>query len=124
VRATGSETIDTMTLAQKVGDLGEPLYGKIDPNGYANTGDGWLNTAGLLGRMNFATALVSGQIAGARLDGSRWDGKDTATIAREVLGRDPSPETQAAIDKGLEGKETTPRLLLGLILSSPDFQRR
>jgi uncharacterized protein (DUF1800 family) len=124
VRATGADAIDTMTLAQRVSDIGEPLYSKVEPNGYPNIGDGWLNTAGLLGRMNFATALASGQIPGAKLDGSRWDGKAPSAIAREVLGRDPSAETQAAIDKGLEGKEATPRLLLSLILSSPDFQRR
>ncbi|HLH42893.1 MAG TPA: DUF1800 domain-containing protein [Bryobacteraceae bacterium] len=124
MRATGSEAMDAMTLAQKIGDLGEPLYGKIDPKGYSNNGEGWLNTAGLLGRMNFAMALVSGQIAGVRLDGSRWEGKDAATIAREVLGRDPWPETQAAMAKGLEGKRRTARMALGLILSSPDFQRR
>ncbi|HYK62909.1 MAG TPA: DUF1800 domain-containing protein [Bryobacteraceae bacterium] len=124
VRATGGDAIDTMTLAQRVSDIGEPLYSKVEPNGYPNIGDGWLNTAGLLGRMNFATALVSGQIPGAKLDGSRWDGKAPSAIAREVLGREPSPETQAAIEKGLEGKEATPKLLLSLILSSPDFQRR
>jgi uncharacterized protein (DUF1800 family) len=124
VRATGGDTIDTMTLAQKIGDLGEPLYGKLDPNGYPNTGDGWLNTSGLLGRVNFGTALASGQIAGVKLDVSRWDGNPPAAVVREVLGRDASPQMQAAIDAGLESKEPASRLLLGLIISSPDFQRR
>jgi uncharacterized protein (DUF1800 family) len=124
VRATGSDTIDTMTLAQKIADLGEPLYGKLEPTGYANTGEGWLNTAGLLGRMNFATALVSGQVPGIRLDTSRWQGKDTTSIAHEVLGRDASTQTLAAIDQGIQGKDPAPKLLLTLAISSPDFQRR
>jgi uncharacterized protein (DUF1800 family) len=124
VRATGSDAIDTMTLTQKVADLGETLYGKIEPTGYSNNGDGWLNTAGLLGRMNFSTALVSGQIPGVRLDASRWDKKDSAAIARDVLARDPSAQTLAAIEIGSQGKELTPRMFLGLTLSSPDFQRR
>jgi uncharacterized protein (DUF1800 family) len=128
VRAAGGEAVDTMTLAQKIGDLGEPLYNKIDPAGYSNNGEGWLNTAGLLGRMNFATALVSGQIPGVRLDSSRWDGQGAAVVVhdvvRDVLGRDASPETQAAIEKGLEGKEPSARLVVGLAISSPDFQRR
>ncbi len=124
VRATGGHTIDTITLVQKIADLGEPLYNKLEPTGYPNTGEGWLNTAGLLGRMNFATALVSGQIPGVKLDSSRWDGKDAATIAREVLGREASPQTLAAIEQGIQGKELTPRMLMGLAISSPDFQRR
>jgi uncharacterized protein (DUF1800 family) len=124
VRAAGGEAVDTMTLAQKIGDMGEPLYNKVDPAGYSNNGEGWLNTAGLLGRMNLATALVSGQIPGVRLDSSRWEGQDATVIVRGILGRDASPETQAAIEKGLEGKESSARLVVGLAISSPDFQRR
>ncbi|HEY6346847.1 MAG TPA: DUF1800 domain-containing protein [Bryobacteraceae bacterium] len=124
VRAAGGDAIDTSTLAQKIGELGEPLYGKIDPAGYSNNGVGWLNTSGVLGRMNFATALVSGQIPGVRLDSSRWEGQDEAVIVRDILGRDASPETQAAMEKGLEDKQASARLLVGLVISSPDFQRR
>jgi uncharacterized protein (DUF1800 family) len=124
VRAVQGEAVDTFALAQKIADLGEPLYDKLEPTGYPNTGEGWLNTAGLLSRMNFATALVSGQIPGVKLDSSRWDGKDAEAIARELLGRDASVQTREAMEKGLEGKEPTSRLLAGLAISSPDFQRR
>ncbi|MBV8843116.1 MAG: DUF1800 domain-containing protein [Bryobacterales bacterium] len=124
VRAMPGEVVDTIALAQKIADLGEPLYGKLEPTGYPNTNESWLNTASLLGRINFATALVSGQISGVRLDSSRWDGKDADSIARELLGREASAETREAMQKGLEGKEPTARLLAGLAISSPDFQRR
>jgi uncharacterized protein (DUF1800 family) len=124
VRATGSDVNDAFTLGQRVADLGEPLYNKLEPTGYSNTGEGWLSTSGLLGRMNFATALVSGQMAGVKVKGERWDGKDADSIARDVLGRDASGQTQEAIAKGLDGNSPTPRQLAGLVLSSPDFQRR
>ncbi len=124
VRALGGDVTDTFTLVQKIADLGEPLYNKLEPTGYPNTGDAWLNTANLLGRMNFATALASGQIPGVKLDASRLEGKDAVAIAREVLGRDPSAQTLEALTKGLEGKEATPRMVASLVLSSPDFQRR
>jgi uncharacterized protein (DUF1800 family) len=129
VRATGGDTFDSMTLAQRVADLGEPLYGKLEPTGYSNNGEGWLNTAGLLGRINFARALVSGQVPGVKIDTARWDGKDAGAIAHDLLGRDPSPQTIAAIENGLQGpqvqtKEPSSQRLLGLTLGSPDFQRR
>ena len=124
VRALGGEATDTFTLAQKIADLGEPLYGKMEPTGYPNTGEGWLSTANLLGRMNFATALASGQIPGVKLDSSRLDGQDAATIAQEVLGRPASAQTLEALAKGLEGKEPSGRMVASLVLSSPDFQRR
>jgi uncharacterized protein (DUF1800 family) len=124
VRATGGETSDAFTLVEKIADLGEPLYNKLEPTGYPNTGDAWLSTVGLLGRMNFSTALAAGQVPGVALDPSRLAGKDTSAIARELLGRAASPQTQAAIEKGIEGKDPAAPLAVSLVLGSPDFQRR
>jgi len=52
------------------------------------------------------------------------EGKDAADIAREVLGRPASEQTATALARGLEGKESTARMVASLVLSSPDFQRR
>jgi uncharacterized protein (DUF1800 family) len=122
VRATGAETSDTFALAQRVADLGEPLYGKIEPTGYPNTEAPWVNTASLMGRINFAAALLSGQIPGVQVDSARLVGKDTADIAHRLLNRDPSPQTRAAIEDGLLNKEVL--TIATLVISSPDFQRR
>ena len=124
IRATASDANDVFSLAQKVGDLGEPLYGKVEPTGYSNNGEGWLNTANLMGRLNFATSLASGQLPGIHFDAGRWAGKDAAAIAGDMLGRQASPQTLEAINQGLEGKDPAPRLLAGLVISSPEFQRR
>ncbi len=124
VRAIGGEVSDTFTLVQKIADLGEPLYNYLAPPGYPNTGDGWLSTAGVMGRMNFSAALASGLVPGVKPDPSRLAGKDGSAIARDLLGHDASPQTQAALEKGLEGKEQTPLFIASLVLGSPDFQRR
>ncbi len=124
VRAVGGEASDTYMLVQKVADLGEPLYNKMEPTGYPNTGEAWLSTVGAMGRINFSAALVSGLVPGVKVDPSRLAGKDAPAIARDLLGRDISPQTQAAMEKGLEGKEQTPPFIASLVLSSPDFQRR
>ena len=124
VRAMGGEASDTFTLVQKIADLGEPLYNKLEPTGYPNTGDAWLSTAGIMGRMNFSAALASGLVPGVTVDPSRLAGKDEPAIARDLLGRDASPQTQAALEKGLEGKDRTPPFIASLVLGSPDFQRR
>jgi uncharacterized protein (DUF1800 family) len=124
VRATNADVTDTFVMAQRIADLGEPLYGKIEPTGYPNTGDAWANTAGIMGRINFATALMGGQLPGVKVDMSRFNFKDPSTVARTLLSTAPSPATVAAIQKGIEGTEATPSLLAGLVISSPDFQRR
>jgi len=124
VRAVGGEASDTFTLVQKIADLGQPLYNKLEPNGYPNTAEAWLSTSGIMGRMNFSAALASGLIPGVTVDASRLTDKNYPVVARNLLGRDASAQTQAAVEKGLEGKDQTPPFIASLVLGSPDFQRR
>jgi uncharacterized protein (DUF1800 family) len=124
VRALGAEVTDSSALAARIGGMGEPLYGKLEPPGYPNTGDAWLNTAGVMGRINFAAAIASGGVAGVKLDNATLSDKDESSIAHLILGREASPATHAAIEKGLDGKALKPALIASLVLGSPDFQRR
>jgi uncharacterized protein (DUF1800 family) len=126
IRAAGAETTDTFALVQKIFDLGEPLYGKLEPTGYPETGETWLTTNGIFGRINFGTSLASGLIPGVKWNNTRFEplGTNAAAIARELLGTEPSPQTLEAIQKGVEGKEPTPRYIAGLVMGSPDFQKR
>ena len=124
VRALNAEATDTFALSQRIAEMGQPLYGKVEPTGYPNTGEGWASTAGILGRINFATALTAGQIPGVKADMSRFNFKSPAAVAGELLGTVPSAVTVASIEKGIQGKEATPSLLATIVLSSPEFQRR
>ena len=58
------------------------------------------------------------------MDISRFNFKGASAVAAEVLNVAPSPSMLAAIEKGIQGTETTPSILATLVLSSPDFQRR
>jgi uncharacterized protein (DUF1800 family) len=123
-RALNADVTDTFVLAQRIADLGQPLYGKVEPTGYPNTGESWANSAGLLGRIDFAAALTGGQIPGARVDVSRFNFKTPAAVAGDLLGTAPSAATLAAIEKGVQEREATPSMLASLVISSPDFQSR
>lgn len=124
LRAMGGDVTDTYTLVQKIAEMGEPLYSKLEPTGYPDTGASWLSTAGILARMNFPAAVAAGQVPGVTLDASRWQGLEASAIARGLLGHDPSAQTINAIETGLQGKDPSPSLVATLILSSPDFERR
>jgi len=124
VRVTGAEAGDSFTLAQKVTDMGEPLYGKIEPTGFKDATETWLSTAGLMARINFANALAAGKVPGVKLDTARFADKDTAAIAHDLLHRDASRETMAALEKGVGEKPANPGAAVGLLISSPEFQRR
>jgi len=124
VRAIDGVTTDSFTLAQKVADMGEPLYAKEAPTGYKDNQESWLSTAAVMARIDLAKSLVSGDVPGVRVNLSRWDGKDAAVIARDLLNRDASEQTLAAIQDGLQGRPAEPKLIASLVLSSPEFQRR
>ena len=123
-RALNADVTDPFVLAQRIADLGQPLYGKVEPSGYPSTGEAWANSAGIIGRIDFATALTAGQIPGARVDVSRFNFKTPAAIATDLLGTAPSPAMLAAIEKGILEKEATPSMLATLVISSPEFQSR
>jgi uncharacterized protein (DUF1800 family) len=124
VRALNVDAADTFVLAQRIADLGQPLYGKAEPTGYPNTGEIWASVSGLIGRINFAQSLTANQIPGVKVDMSRFNFKRPAEVAGELLGVAPAPPTVEAIDKYVQEREATPSLIAATVLGSPDFQRR
>jgi uncharacterized protein (DUF1800 family) len=124
IRALNGDVSDALPVAQRIADLGEPLYGKLEPTGYPNTGEAWANTASILSRINFSTSLISGQITGVKVDISRFNFKKPDVVSREILNRAPSSSTLKAIEEGIENKEATPSNLTALVISSPDFQKK
>jgi uncharacterized protein (DUF1800 family) len=126
VRALNGEVTDAFALSNQVSSLGEPLYRKLEPTGYSNLNAEWVNSGALLGRMNFALALAQNKVAGVKVDTARW-AADPNEIARTLLYRDLSAATQAAIAAALTGqkdKAPAPGLVAGLVIGSPEFQRR
>jgi uncharacterized protein (DUF1800 family) len=134
----------TPRTAQAINRLGEPLWGKLTPNGYPDTGDQWVNTGSILDRVNFAAQMGSGRFPDAPIE--IWPGWRQLSLApfdqqvdgvvRLVLGGEASPDTRtilitgrnplaplgSAANKGLERPNL--RDLLGLALGSPEFMRR
>ncbi len=124
LRATGADVTDAWAAVQKVADMGESLYAKLEPTGYPDVAETWLGATSAIARMNFGAAVASGALPGVSIDASRWRGMDTASLARQLLGRDASPNTLDAIAAGLEGKDVSPAVVASLVLGSPDFERR
>jgi len=124
LRALDADVTDTAAVAQRIADLGEPLYAKVEPTGYPNTGEGWANSVGLLGRMNFASALLAGHIAGVKVKPEAVASGDVRRSMRALTGVEASPEEIAAVEKGAGGKAPTPALVATALIGSPDFQKR
>jgi len=123
VRATGAQVDYAMPLGNQIAQLGQPLYRKQEPTGYSSANAEWVNSAALLARMNFAIALADNRVPGVKVDTERFR-VDPAEAARQLLFREATKETIASINNALMQKEPTAALVAGLVLGSPDFQRR
>ncbi|MGP0075612.1 MAG: DUF1800 domain-containing protein [Bryobacteraceae bacterium] len=126
-RALDANVMDAWALANQVGTLGEPLYKKLEPTGYSNLNSEWVNSASLLGRMNFALQLAQNHVESVKVDVARF-GNDPSEVAKALMFRAMSPQTREAIDKALEenedNKQKNPALVAALVIGSPDFQKR
>jgi uncharacterized protein (DUF1800 family) len=119
-RATGARVDSAAGLANQTATLGQPLYRKIEPTGYSDASAEWVSSSALLARMNFAMQLGGNRVQGVQMDANRLS-KDPAAAARQILFTDASPQTLQSIRKQ---RVQDRAVLAGLLLGSPDFQRR
>ena len=82
IRATGAEVDYAFPLANRIAQLGQPLYRKLEPTGYSNANAEWINSASLLARMNFALDLTQNKVQGTKVDQARFNEDHLAHLAR------------------------------------------
>jgi uncharacterized protein (DUF1800 family) len=121
LRALNADVTDTVPLAQRIAALGQPLYGKSEPTGYPNVSGGWASSAGLLGRMNLASALASGQVHGVVIDLGAIASENDVAAAEALLGHRLAPSTARAL---AGSPARAPESLAVVVMASPEFQRR
>jgi uncharacterized protein (DUF1800 family) len=145
VRASGAQVDNPQPLNQQLQKLGMPLYGMQPPTGYSWKAEAWVNSAALLSRMNFALALAGGRLNGIKwtpdsiLSPSQLPSDVTGALAgfeNALLDGDVAKQTHETIlnqvnDPSAAARNNLPqvqganlRLMAGLLLGSPDFQRR
>jgi uncharacterized protein (DUF1800 family) len=145
VRATNADVNDAMTLARQLNNMGMPLYGMQPPTGYSMKADAWVNSSALLDRMNFSLALLTGKVKGTAVDAGQLVSAGSAPLnahqalaqmEASLLAGDVSKQTHDAIARRLDEPQVAQRklddparapnlgMIAGLIVGSPEFQRR
>jgi len=129
VRTLGGETNGGPGLHQWIARMGEPLYGFQTPNGYSDAAESWVNTGGLLERLNFGLTLASNRIPGTRVDLKRFlDGNSLAKsdnsqmLARFlslIVAGDMSTKTKAILLKQIN--DQTALVVPAAIPSRPEM---
>jgi uncharacterized protein (DUF1800 family) len=130
LRTTGAEVSDPQQLIQSLQKMGMPLYGMQPPTGYSMRADAWVNSSALIDRMNFSLALAAGRMKGVTIDPQRTLGSGMAgpsaeldRLTQALLAGDVSPQTKQTVEKEM-GTTANPAVIAGLLLGSPEFQRR
>jgi uncharacterized protein (DUF1800 family) len=145
VRASGAAVSNALPLARELQVMGMPLYGAQPPTGYSTKANAWVNSSALLDRMNFALALTGNKLRGSQVDDDRLLGaaavpsdpqQTLAMLENTLLDGDVSKQTHDTIAARLHDPKISERrlddparppnvgMIAGLLLGSPEFQRR
>ena len=143
-RAMNAEVTITLPLSQWVGRMGEPLFLCQPPTGYSDKAETWVNAGALLNRLNFALTFAGDKMNGATVDLKTILGDDAlrnpeSALAQSVqvfLDNQIAASTQDTLESRLKDpqilqaslddpvKEVNQGLIVGLVLGTPEFQRR
>ena len=112
MRALKAETDGDRPVLDAIGRMGQPLFGRITPDGYADRADQWLSSGAMVTRFNFANALATNRIKGTKIDVTRLlsgveeTKKDlvAAQLIRLTVFGDVSAGTRAALEKNLRSE--------------------
>jgi len=129
IRTLGADTNGGPGTHQWLARMGEPLYGFQTPNGYSDTAESWVNTGGLLERMNFGLALAGNRVQGTQVDLSKLTANETSQAKvldqslKTILAAEVSAATRETLLKQLDQSDPVTKVV-GLILGTPEFQRQ
>jgi uncharacterized protein (DUF1800 family) len=127
IRALGGSFEPTPQLLGLLERMGEPLYQCQPPTGYDDTADAWLGSDQLVTRWNFALGAVIGRVPGLRASEEDWQAEGAkedrlSVYAERFLHQELGPDDRKRLLAAAE--EIPDEALAGLILGSPEFQRR
>jgi len=143
-RALDADVQVSLPLVMWTGKMGEPLFQCQPPTGYSDVAQTWVNTGALLNRLNFALAFATDHMGGAKVDMASLMGQDASTnpeaaLSKSIdvfLGGQIAPGTRQTLEARLNDpqilqarlddpvKQVNEGLISGLVLGSPEFQRR
>jgi len=143
-RALNADVTISLPLVGWISRMGEPLFLCQPPTGYSDKASTWVNTGALLNRLNFALGFATDHMPGSSVSLNEMFGEDAL--------RDPEMALSCSLDLFLDGqiepqtrqtlearlndpqilraqlddpvKQVNEGLLSGLVLGTPEFQRR
>jgi uncharacterized protein (DUF1800 family) len=112
MRSLNAETDGDRPVLDAIGRMGQPLFGRTTPDGYADRANQWLSSGAMIARLNFASALAANRLKGTKIDvakllaGVDEARKDTvaARFIQLTVSGDVSVGTRAVLEKTLQSE--------------------
>jgi len=114
LRAVNAETDADPALVGWTARMGQPIFGRLTPDGFPDRADQWLAPGSVLERLNFAVALASNKIKGTHIDHAALLGGSDRTgpqavvdhLAAALLAGDAGQPTREAAAKMAQDEST------------------
>jgi uncharacterized protein (DUF1800 family) len=112
MRALNAETDADRPVLDAIGRMGQPLFGRITPDGYADRANQWLSSGAMVARLNFASALAANRLKGTKIDVAKLlagvdEAKKDTVAARFIqltVSGDVSVGTRSVLEKTLRSE--------------------
>ncbi len=134
LRATGAEVNEVDGCLRILGQMGQPVFHCVDPTGYYDQAEAWLDPGVLVYRWQFALDLAANRVGGVRMPADYFRSildKDPKVIQQRlmetILPGGVDPDTQRILDQAMASGGDKHQLavrLLGMLLGSPTFQQQ
>lgn len=130
LRTTGAEITDYAAILHSLRLMGYDIYGCMDPTGYYDQAEAWLDPGVLVYRWDFAVRLGEGMIRGVQIPDTFMDPLNNLSPKRLqvvlldwLLPGGVSTQTHALLGREL-AKAYSERQAVGLVVGSPVFQQQ
>lgn len=126
LRATGSAVESGDTTHYLLAKMGQPTYRCVDPTGYYDQAEAWLDPGVLLHRWKFALSLANNDVEGIRLPDHLQANLTAELLDRRLFNRlvpgTVDQQTREEVEDALEHGGA--KAAWGVMLGSPEFQQQ
>ncbi len=124
VRAVGDLTLVQPQLVKAIDAMGQPLYRASPPTGWAEVAPAWVSAGALVSRINFGLKLAKNDMPGVQVPLASLPAGDPELVvdalSARLLGGPLSPDSRETVLNAARD----PRVVAGLLIGSPEFQKQ
>jgi len=121
LRVTGADLTSANRTQKLLEEMGQPTYRCLDPDGFADTAEAWLDPGVLVHRWRFAWDLAHRDLKGVKITDATVGSETSATLT-ELNALPLSDDTRSAVEEAASAGGNPARL--AILLGSPEFMQQ